>query len=370
MDLLLRTWFSGGSWTKRTTVLAIALTLVASSALGSEPAPPLRLVDRAVTQDQGAWVIDYRLRRMGQIGVIATPEDISVKVEGWVSNSRAASHAVPRWSTLTATSKPDLTAVSEVIASADESIRCRERLSVAVWTDNHAPASLAHNPVGWTSARPIDGDALPPIHAPLSLAPGAIVHVRLRLDHQHILQGDYDPLLGARSVEIKLGGATIRDLVSLDREQYLAFPRFTWPEPPEERRDTRHAHSGPDSLHIEAHIPGRQFYRYPERPVRHGARMRLQFWYLIAEGTEGECRVRLAQIKDTPISYRMLTHGAVEDCLKSVGRWTKFDRVVQIETEATKITLEFKITGDAEIGEMWIDDVRFEPLGCAGPCGP
>ena len=66
----------------------------------------------------------------------------------------------------------------------------------------------------------------------------------------------------------------------------------------------------------------------------------------------------------------MLSHGAVEDCLKTVGRWTKFDRVVQIENEATKITLEFKITGDAEIGEMWIDDVKFEPLGCAGPCGP
>ena len=371
MHLLTRIGFSGRSWTKSPHILTIVLALMASSAMGSEPAEPLRLVDRIVTQDQGAWVIDYRLRRIGQIGVVATPEEIAVKVEGWVSNSRAASHAVPRWSTLTAASKPDLTAVSEVIPSADESIRCRERLSVAVWTDNHLPAAIVHElPADHASPRPVDGDALPPVHAPLSLAPGSIVHVRLRLDHQHILQGDYDPLLGARSVEITLGGAMVRDLVSLDHEQYLAFPRFSWPEPPEERRDTHHAHSGPDSLHIEAHIPGRQFYRYPERPVRHGARMRLQFWYLIAEGTEGECRVRLAQIKDTPISYRMLSHGAVEDCLKTVGRWTKFDRVVQIENEATKITLEFKITGDAEIGEMWIDDVKFEPLGCAGPCGP
>ncbi len=368
MNLNSRAWHSyDRSWVTIPGLLGAIMAFGVPPAAGSDPVEPLRLVDRVVTQDQGAWVIEYRLRRVGQVGVIATPEEIVAKVEGWVSNSRVASHAVPRWSELAAT-KPGLAAVSEVIASPDESIRCRERLSVSVWTDDHPPAAgdlLTHG-----AHRPVDGDALPPIVTPLSLGPGAIVHVRLRLDHQHILQGDYDPLLGARSVEIKLGGATVRDLVALDQEQYLAFPRFTWPEPPEERRDTHHAHSGPDSLHIEAHIPGRQFYRFPERPVRHGARMRLRFWYLVAEGTEGECRVRLAQIKDTPISYRMLTHGSVEECLKSVGRWTKFERIVPIEGEATKITLEFKITGDAEIGEMWIDDVSFEPLGCTGPCGP
>lgn len=370
MQLLYRIWFSARSWTKHPTALGLTLAFLGSSAAASEPAETLRLVDRVVTQDQGAWVIDYRLRRVGALGVITTPEEISVKVEGWVSNSRVASHAVPRWSALTAAFKPDLTAVSEVIPSTDESTRCRERLSVAVWTDNHPPAAVLDDLLRRSAPRPLEGDALPPVHAPLSLAPGAIASVRVRLDHQHILQGDYDPLLGARSVEIKLGGATVRDVVALDREQYLAFPRCSWPEPPEERRDTRRAHSGPDSLHIEAHIPGRQFYRYPERSVRHGARMRLQFWYLIAEGTEGECRVRLAQIKDTPVSYRVLTHGAVEQCLKTVGRWTKFDRIVPIEGEATKITLEFKIAGDAEVGEMWIDDVAFEPLGCAGPSGP
>ena len=33
----------------------------------------------------------------------------------------------------------------------------------------------------------------------VSLAPGAIARVRLRLEHQHVLYGDYDPLLGVRT---------------------------------------------------------------------------------------------------------------------------------------------------------------------------
>ena len=86
-----------------------------------------------------------------------------------------------------------------------------------------------------------------------------------------------------------------------DREQYLAQPRFTWSEPPEDRRDTRHAVSGPDSLHLEAHVPGHQYYRYAERPVRYGTQMRLRFWYLIAAGTRGRLQGKgSVQCKETP----------------------------------------------------------------------
>ena len=66
------------------------------------------------------------------------------------------------------------------------------------------------------------------------------MHVRLRLEHQHVLYGDYDPLLGVQDVELTLGSATLRDRVPLDREHYLAQPKYVWPEPPEDRRDTRH----------------------------------------------------------------------------------------------------------------------------------
>jgi hypothetical protein len=272
--------------------------------------------------------------------------------------------------------------MSDVIAAVDEANRCREKLIVSVWSEDqssgrvgagaprdHRAAEPAPVGNGGAAGREPSLASLGP-GLLLSLAPGSIVHVRLRLEHQHVLYGDYDPLLAVRTVELSLGGGFVHDVVALDCEQYLALPRFTWPEPPVDRRDTRHAVSGPDSLHLEAHVPGHHYYRFPDRPVRYGTKMRLQFWYLIAAGTEGECRVRIAQYKDTPASWRMLQGGGFEKCLKPVGRWTKVEHVFTTEYEATTLALDFRIAGDTEVGEMWIDDVSLEPVGYPGRTGP
>jgi hypothetical protein len=361
-------------------VLAVACVLAGEPVLGSSPARGmLAMVDRTVTQDQGAWVVDYRLRHTGRTGVIVTPEEIGVKVEGWVSNSRVASHAVPRWSSLAVAHGPELSAVSEVIASVDEAHRCRERLQVSVRSDDPGLSGPGQGDRGRGATSPVSAGAAaasaaestaPGAPGLISLGPGAIVRVRVRLEHQHILYGDLDPLLAVRTVELTIGGSAVRDIVSLDREQYLAQPKFAWSEPDEKRRDTQHFVSGPDSLHLEAHVPGHQYYRFPERPVRYSTKMRLRFWYLIAAGTEGECGVRLNQFKDTPIAWRKLEGGGFEQCLKTVGRWTKVERIVQTEAEATILTLEFKIVGETEVGEMWIDDVSLEPVNGMGPGGP
>jgi hypothetical protein len=194
------------------------------------------------------------------------------------------------------------------------------------------------------------------------------LYARLRWEHLHFLYGDYDPLLGQRALELRLGPATVRDVLPMDQEQYLALPRSTLPAPPEERRDTRHYRSAPDSLHLEAHVPGNQYYRFPERPVRYATKMRLRFWYLVAPGTEGECRARIAQYKDTPTAWRVLTDGAYEECLSAVGRWVKVEHVFCTEPDATTLALDFRISG-ADVGEMWIDDVSLEPVGVP-PSGP
>jgi hypothetical protein len=255
-----------------------------------------------------------------------------------------------------------------VIASSDEAQRCREQAVLQAWTSDveAPPERLARAGTavgsGSGSARAVGGER----SLILSIAPGATVRVRLRLEHQHFLYGDYDPLLGNRSVELRLGALTMRDpVVPMDREQYLAQPKSTWPTPPEDRRDTRHYLSPPDSLHLEAHIPGNQYYRFPERPVRYGMKMRLRYWYLIAAGTEGECRARVAQYKDTPTAWKVLTDGAHEEVLTTVGRWVKVERVFRTESEATTLALDFRIAGGAEVGEMWIDDVSLEPIGAA-----
>ena len=333
----------------------------------------LTLVERTVTQDQGTWVIDYRLRYTGLTGVIIAPEEIGVKVEGWVSNSRVASHTVPRRSSLALLRGVELPAVAEVIAAPNELNRCRERLVVSVWTEDqglpmHCPSS---NPPTGSKAKVSSSPSTElAVALPFSLGPGAIIHFRLRLEHQHLIYGAYDPLLAARTVALTFGSTVVRDIVPLDREQYLAHPRFVWPDPPEDRRDVHHAVSSPDSLHLEADIPGHQYYRYSERPVRYSTKMRLRFWYLIADGTEGECSVRLAQFMDTPISWRPLPNGRYENCLRTIGRWTKVERIIQTEPETTIVILEFKICGDTEIGEMWIDDVSLEPVVEVIPSGP
>lgn len=302
---------------------------------------------RGTRQDQGAWVVDYQIRNETNAGLVLTPGEIEVKAEGWVSNSRVPGHASPRKVSVALRPAEKAVVDGDVIPAADDPARCRERVSLAVWSDDQAPDA---------SARPAE------TLAPVSLPPGGRGLVRLRFAHQHVVQGDYDPLLGVRTVAVRIGQETFHDEVPLDREERVAHPKASWPEPPEERRDPERFVSAPDSLHLEAHVPGRQYYRYPDRPVRYGSRMKLTFWYLTAHGTAGECRVRLAQYKDTPTSCRVLPGGGFDQELTVVGRWTKVERLVRIESEATTAALDFRISSDANLGEMWIDDVSLEPL--------
>lgn len=356
--------------TAPTLALALALLLAAPPVRPATAADPPRLtvVSRTLTQDQGGWLVDYRVRYRGAAGMVVAPTEVLAKLEGWVSNSRVAAHAVPRWSSVVVSGPSGLTAAADVVTAADESQRCRERATVQVWSDDPADGPAAAEPPASPAAagRAAGSETRQPI---LSVAPGATLRVRLRLEHVHVLYGDYDPLLGARSFELHLGSATLRDALPLDREQYLAQPRYTWPAPPEDRRDTRYYVSAPDSLHLEAHVPGNQYYRFPERPVRYATRMRLTYWYLIAAGTEGECRARVAQYKDTPAAWKVLSEGGHEECLATVGRWVKVERVFRTEPDATTLALDFRISG-SEVGEMWVDDVRLEPLSGPAPAGP
>src|SRR5439155_1081854 len=119
--------------------------------------------------------------------------------------------------------------------------------------------------------------------------------------------GPYDPLLGPREVEVRLGLATLRDVWPLDREINPAPGAGCFQAPPGDRLDRHVYFSAPESLHLEAHIPGNQSFRL-ETPVRYGTRVRLRYWYLIAPGTEGECRSQVRQFKDASI-WRELPDG-------------------------------------------------------------
>lgn len=322
-----------------------------AAAVGADEAPSLgepnrvSLVRRSARQDQGGWIVDYRIRNETGSGIVIVPSELEATSEGWVSNSRVGGHSIPRRAVATrrGDSKGKDAGVAEVIASPDGAPICRERLTLSIQADDAlAPAAAAPNA------------------EPISLAPGASGLLRLRFEHEHAPAGAYDPLLGERTLALRVGGETFHDVAPLDREQYLAQPRFQWPEIPEDRRDSTRYVSAPDSLHLRADVADRRFYRFPDRPARYSSRMRLSFWYLIAQGTLGECRVRLTQSNE-----RSLRGGGFDEELTTIGRWTRVEWLVPIEYDAVSVGLDFRISSEAGVGEMWIDDVSLEPVASA-----
>ena len=355
--------------------LAPALALLAppppSPAAEPSPSPsahPLAVVDRVITQDreQGRrvvgmpeqysyWQVDYRLRNDGPAPLDLAPADVAAAVEGWVSNSRIASHASPRLATQTLAGPDNLSAFAEVIESPDESLRCRERATLRVWADGSPPPDFAAAPPAPT----------PPLH----LDPGGLVRARLRLEHHHFLYGAYDPLLGPRTLKLRLGPATLTDALPLDRARRMPRPALTWPRPPSNRMDTRHFVSAPDSLHLQAHLADQQSFNFDDQPVPYATKYRLRFWYLIAPGTYGECHAYVRQYRDAPGGFKTLFDATRDEVLPVVGRWTRVERILTTEADANRLALRFCISSVADVGELWIDDVTLEPVD-THPGGP
>lgn len=346
----------------RSTVLIVIGVLACSAARAAGPGPAWTIVERTIVQDLGHWRVEYRLRLESSTALVLGPDDVKARVEASVSNSRVPSHTAPRPSLLLLSSRTCMMATTDVVPSNDEARRCRERARMAICLADRPPA-------GWAdfARKPIKGDDAAPAFSELKVPPGGEVLVRLRLEHDHFLHGAYDPLLGVREVTLELGPTSFRDRVPLDREHYLALPPAVFAPPPADRLDTRYFVTAPDSLHLESHVPGNASYKLTEQPVRYATLMRLSYWYLIACGTEGECRVRIQQSREAPNSYKMLSEGSRDEVLPIMGRWVHVEYVFRTEPEATNLMIDFRIAG-ADVGEMWVDDVQLAPVSAVtGP---
>jgi hypothetical protein len=195
----------------------------------------------------------------------------------------------------------------------------------------------------------------------LSLTPGATIHVRIRLEHRHVLHGDYDPLLGVRTLELALGAARLLDAIPLDHEDHVAVTPPARLEPIAESSDSHDLVSAPTSLHLAAHLPGSQSYHFSEQPVRYHTKMRLRFRYRIATGSDGQYKARIMQYEDTPSTWKALSEGRIDLPLDTVGRWTNVEYTFQTDAHATTLALDFRIVG-TDVGELWIDDVMLTPV--------
>lgn len=334
-----------------------------------------RTISRRSTSARGSiehgsgWRIEYRLRYRSDCEHVITPQDIQAVVDGFVSNSRVPGHSTAIRSKLTIESVSDTPSTTEIIPSLDESKRCRERGFLHVWKKPEIDLAVVRT--GGGAARrddPIIETPRSP-QEPLSVESESTLSVELILEHIHDLHGSFDPLLGVRSLDLKIGDAHFHDSLVLDREPSVVPIENAWTTIPADRTDDRHFVSPPNSLHLQAHVPGDQAFRYPDRSVRRGVKMKLSYWYLIAPGTRGECRARLSQYRDTPTTWRVLDQGAIDENLTIVGRWTKIERVFRADSEATSVALEYRING-CDIGEVWIDDVSLEPVIAFSPKGP
>ncbi len=276
-----------------------------------------KITDRQIYQDGGTWLINYTFNK----NIYDKPEII---IDGWVSNSRVPNNSTSRH--LILDDKP----CCILFDCVEDERRCTAKFTSEV--NNNT--------------------------------------IKIKITHQHGIYGNLNPLMGSLKVKIKFDGNIVYDSFNL-HEKNLFYPDLKI-EIPLERMDKRYSinRSSLGSLHLEANIPNVQFYRFPEILVRCDSRIKFSFWYLIATRTEGECFIWLTQYKDTPSSWRKLDDSAVRKKLTTIGKWKKVEYVFRTEKEATTMLLEFKIAGDSDIGEMWVDCIEFKYLDKKEESGP
>ena len=340
-----------------------------------------------IGQANGKWEITETIKYNGEKLLAVYPRDIEINYgdkEQYVSNSKIIPHTIPRISyskfNLGETNSLPIT----VIANTNDRQRCKEKITVSFLVVDKFKTGL--NKFSTPVYRPLDR------LEELSLNPGNTFQVAYTIDHEHFLYGTYDPLLGERKFIIRLGDHKIHSTFDLSSEvnPVIVTPKLN--KPPEERMDTRQFRSAPDSLYIAADIPGYQYFRFDDMPVRYSDTFKLSFWYLIAIGTGGNCHVRIMEYQDTPNAWYRLEGGfdkelhlesfsqdsinnlltskkndkekeakQVEEKLKIQGKWQKIETIFKLQNETTTMALDFRIVG-ANVGEMWIDDINLENL--------
>lgn len=341
--------------------------------------PTLVAQDRVIAQDQGTWRVSYRFRLDGDRAWSTSiePKQITLSINAWVSNARVPGLERPIRSYMEIKGEGQRTAAADLIvpsASANlepeerDGLATREVCRMTLFKDT-VISTVGSGAVG-KSATASPSQNKSEFEQPLKpfrLACGETLILKLEFEHVRFLYGSYHPLLGVRELILRLGDLAFRDELPLDRDRALIPPRCPLErEPiPRDRLDSSQYVSAPHSLHLDSVGAGNQYYRFRDQDVRYSTPMRLSFWYLVAEDTQGRLKAKVTQYRNGPAHrYKTLSSGAFEICLDQVGRWVRVERIFQTEAQANELGLDFRIVG-GDLGEAWIDDIVLEPVGAS-----
>ena len=363
---------SGAAAAVLTMTMTSLLLSVPTAAIGGDladrgyPAPVLERVERSIdlvrppVGEAGdarrrwlAWQVDYRLRYVGAEPLLVDGGTIAGTVEGWASNSRADGHGRPRRADHAFEAADDHESTVTLVEADAPAASCREHAALAVWPEPVSASSSSSESAEPSCATP---------DVPVRLDPGAILRVRLRLEHIHPLDGASEPLLGRRELNLRVGPASFGDLLELDRPIAPSGPPVALSPIPAERLDRRVYYSSPDSLYLDACLDGGRSFVFPDVPVRRDAPIRLSFRYLRAAGSTGAATAELKQYHDVPESYFALPEARRVAPLERTGEWVLVERVLRTDPEASTVQLRFCLDAESGPSALWIDDVRLEAL--------
>jgi hypothetical protein len=299
------------------------------------------LLSRSITQDGGSWDIVYRFRYYGP-RVYIYPRDVNITISSLVSNSRVPGHGVPLPSHLHLDN------------------------SLALWT--YSNIIIPEITGTYRSLEKICNENLGISVDPSSLRTGDTLTLKLRLEHDHSVYKDFDPLLGTRFLKISMKSFRFIDIIPLNSVSPVFYKSIS-PDSPPEKKSKKYYVSSPDSLYVNLsdETSGNWYHEWRFDRMPPGTRWRLKFFYLIALGTNGNPNIRIDQnYQTTRYGENVSRH---EESLKSVGRWTEYDRVIELGPLTNALRLYIGINSVpgvreavGESGEMWVDDVTISPL--------
>ncbi|RUL87120.1 hypothetical protein [Tautonia sociabilis] len=347
----------------------IATTADARQTGDAVASPTLERVDRSLSLSRPGrgeegdhrrrwltWRVEYRLVNAGRAPLVVEPGTVFCTVEGWASNSRAEGHGLPRRADHALSAGDGFESVAMLLDGDEPTDCCEERATLQVWPD-HEPAP----------PEPVPGADCSLPEGPMLVPPGDVLRARLSLEHRHHLHGPVEPLLGEREISLRIGPASFRDAVLLERPAGPDGPIDRLGPIPAERLDPRVYFSPPNSLYLDAALAGFRSFQFRDLKVPRDADMRLRFRYFRSLDSTGGARVELKQYQDVPNAYRMLTESKRVDELVRLGSWTLVEHRFRSDPRATTMQLKFILDceGDGPAA-LWVDDVSLEPVDRPG----